>query len=209
MNNNNLTLYSFRRCPYAIRARMALAFAQIPYQTIEVDLKNKPQSLIELSPKATVPVLLIENNNSSANPKKIIDQSIQICIYALSQNDPHNLYQYTLPQQQKFQTLLKHNDENFKPKLDAYKYHSNQTQKTPAQLFAQCLDFLKTLEKNLTQTKFLITNHLTLIDIAIFPFIRQFANCNLNQFNNNKYKKLQNWLNHFLKDPIFKQIMKK
>ena len=108
-------LYTFRRCPYAIRARMAVYSAAIPIQLEEVSLKNKPQAMLELSSKGTVPVLVDGND--------VIDESLDIMLWALKQNDPDNWY-VSLAQKELSNSLklISDNDGEFKTWLDRYKY---------------------------------------------------------------------------------------
>ena len=110
------TLYSFRRCPYAMRARLALAASGIKTELREVVLKDKPEALIAISPKATVPVLQTETG-------RVIDESIDIVRWALDKRDPLNWYEsLTARQQQETDALINENDGAFKASLDRYKY---------------------------------------------------------------------------------------
>ncbi|OEH45913.1 hypothetical protein lpari_03101 [Legionella parisiensis] len=106
-------LYTFRRCPYAIRARMALTYSKIQVEQCEVGLKNKPQEMLLASPKGTVPVLILENG-------LVIDESIDIMVWALTQFDPDNWL--SIGEKEKWHELIRLNDLKFKPILDNYKY---------------------------------------------------------------------------------------
>jgi glutathione S-transferase len=111
----NPRLFTFRRCPYAIRARMALASAGIAYTSCEVDLKNKPAQLLEISPKGTVPVLVLACG-------RVLEQSLDIMHWALRQNDPDGLLAADADEQKRTDVLIAQNDGDFKQALDCYKY---------------------------------------------------------------------------------------
>ncbi len=196
-------LYSFRRCPYAMRARLAIAYSHIQVELREVVLKDKPASLLELSPKATVPVLLTAEQT-------VIEESIEIMQWALNQHDPDDWYQ-ALPEQQKQlgNELIGYNDGEFKFYLDRYKYADRFPEFTEAHYRQQGELFLQRLEELLTKHTFLLGEHLTWADMAILPFIRQFASVDKAWFDNANYPKLQQWLHTFLNSELFKQIMPK
>lgn len=196
-------LYSFRRCPYAMRARLAIAYSGIQVELREVVLKDKPASLIEISPKATVPVLL-------TTEQTVIEESIEIMEWALLKNDSENWFQQLSKQQKEHgKTLINDNDGKFKYYLDRYKYadrfpeHSEQYYREQGELFLQKLEDL------LNQHRYLLDDRITWADMAILPFIRQFASVNKAWFDNAHYPKLQNWLQQFLDSELFKKIMPK
>jgi len=191
-------LYTFRRCPYAMRARLALTYAGVQLEHREVALKNKPQVMLDVSPKGTVPVLVLEND-------EIIDESLDIMFWALQQSDPENW------QQHKKETLIlvEENDNTFKPWLDRYKYADRFPEQTQSFYRTQGELFLQKLEEQLLQFTFLFDNQPTLADFAIFPFVRQFAFVDKAWFNQSAYPKLQKWLNIHLQSPLFEKIMVK
>ncbi len=196
-------LYSFRRCPYAMRARLAIVYSGIKVELREVVLKDKPAALIELSPKATVPVLLTIE-------QKVIEESIEIMEWALLQNDPDNWFQHLSEQQKQVgKELIDYNDTEFKYYLDRYKYADRYPEQTEQFYREQGELFLQKLEQQLGSQAYLIAPHITWADMAILPFIRQFASVDRDWFDNANYPKLQNWLQQFLDSKLFKSIMPK
>ena len=192
-------LYSFRRCPYAIRARMAIAYASINLEVREVSLANKPPEMTHISPKGTVPVLQLDN--------RIIDESIEVMAWALEQSDPDNWLALSLQQQQ--QTLIEENDNSFKAWLDKYKYWDRFPEQSQQAYRGQAETFISKLDKNLIEHRYLLGNKICMADIAIFPFIRQFAFVDKDWFDQANYPALQRWLTEFLDSPLFTQVMKK
>ncbi|MGB0894694.1 MAG: glutathione S-transferase [Parashewanella sp.] len=197
------TLYSFRRCPYAIRARLAISAANITVTLREIELKNKPQVMLDHSPKGTVPVLVINNT-------AVIDESLQIIFWALETNDPNTLLSGLNKEQlSATQKLINTNDNDFKYWLDRYKYADRFPEQTEAFYFEQAQTFLVELENKLQQQNFLFTEQPTLADIAIFPFIRQFAFVDKAKFDRLSYPKLKQWLNYWLSSELFSSVMNK
>jgi len=154
--------------------------------------------MLDVSSKGTVPVLQLVDG-------KIIDESLDVMRWALEQSDPLNLLsQQTLSQST---TLIDINDQQFKPCLDQYKYavrfpeHSEQVYRD------RCLFFLKQLDDLLLENQYLLGINLSLADIAIFPFIRQFASVDRNWFNSTNYINLQDWLQQLLDSELFKSVM--
>jgi glutathione S-transferase len=192
-------LYSFRRCPYAIRARMAIAYASINLEVREVSLANKPPEMTQISPKGTVPVLQINN--------QVIDESIEVMVWALKQSDPDNWLALGLQQEQ--QSLVEENDNSFKAWLDKYKYWDRFPEQSQQDYRGQAEHFISKLDKKLSNHSYLLGNNICLADIAIFPFVRQFAFVDKNWFDQANYPSLQRWLNEFLDLPLFIQVMKK
>lgn len=195
--NNYPILYSFVRCPYAMRARLALFCAKQIYELREVDLKNKPLELLEASPKGTVPVLVSLDN-------KIIEQSLEIMLWALQQNDPQGLMKLTNEQMQKAHELITENDVNFKKALDRYKYPNRYPEEQSINWKVEAERFLEKLENNLQKSSYLLGENLSFADLAIMPFIRQFSKVEENNIN---FLKLQNWLMNLEESEIFKTIM--
>ncbi|MGZ8189619.1 MAG: glutathione S-transferase [Methylococcaceae bacterium] len=196
MNTQLPVLYSFRRCPYAIRARLAIAYAGIAVEIREVELKNKPEQLLAISPKATVPVLQLQGG-------EVLDESMDIMKWALSQNDPKQWLAIGDNDQQ----LIFQNDGEFKYFLDRFKYVDRYPD-YPAQHYREQAEvFLTELENRLQTFEFLSGKALTLTDAAIFPFIRQFAAVDNNWFQAANYPALNNWLNNLLTSELFNAIM--
>lgn len=197
-------LYSYRRCPFAIRARCALLYAQIPFEIREIDLKAKPQSMLAISPKGTVPVLLTQE-------LQVIDESLEIMYWALQQQD-HN---HWLPAENSEQglhmrTWLEINDGPFKKILDAYKYPERQAGLSRSNSLSNaCELMLQPLNQFLERGKFLQGEHMTLLDIALLPFIRQFAAVDPEAFKILPLKALSQWLNFMVLSDLFHESMAK
>lgn len=192
-------LYSYRRCPYAMRARMALSYAGIAYQVQDISLKDKPAGLLAVSPKGTVPVLVLPDG-------RVLEQSLDIMHWALQQHDPA---QWLGIDRDKSQALISENDGAFKQALDKYKYASRFPEQSAASYRSQAEVFLCKLELALQDQPFLSGAHLSLTDVAIFPFIRQFAAVDANWFVQAAYPKLQAWLQARLESSLFLGVMAK
>ncbi len=193
-------LYSFVRCPYAMRARMALLYASIKVELREVLLKDKPPSMFLASPKGTVPVLLLPDGG-------VLDQSLDIMHWALSVRDPAGWRTEALAEP--IAALIQQNDEQFKTHLDHYKYWERFPAESQGFYREQGEQFLARLETQLSSQRYLLAEHVTLADIALFPFIRQFAFVDKRWFDQAPYPKLQSWLQGFLNSPLFLAVMKK
>jgi glutathione S-transferase len=215
-------LYSFRRCPYAMRARMAIAYANCKVELREILLKDKPQQMLAASAKGTVPVLVIPNSLSIIDDKAviddkttieditIIDESRDVMLWSLQQNDPqHWYYGLTEDKQKLIDSLIDMNDLEFKPLLDKYKYAVRFPQQSEQDYFDSALPILEQLDNRLKTRKFLISNTISLADIAIFPFIRQFAFVDKAKFDSLLLKHLNSWLESWLTSGLFSCIMKK
>jgi glutathione S-transferase len=196
-------LYSFRRCPYAIRARLAIKYSGIKVELREISLKNKPACMLDISPKGTVPVLLLGDNI-------VIDESLDIMYWALSIHDPDNWLSATQTERaEEARDLIQHNDEIFKTHLDRYKY-ADRYAEFPLEYYRKKAEaFPAILNKKLQQSRFLHGNDFGLTDMAIFPFIRQFAMVDKAWFDQTNYYYLQKWLQLFLDASLFSQVMKK
>lgn len=197
---NKLILYSFRRCPYAIRARMALYYAGVKVHIREILLKDKPQAMLKASPKGTVPVLVMPDDN-------VIDESLGIMRWALTQSDPDGWYTQNLQQQSDM--LIQINDNEFKPILDSYKYPQRSEKQDPFYYREQAFPYLQTLNDKLSTTQYLISNTINIADVALFPFIRQFAMVDTHWFDNIPCPYLQAWLSRFITSDLFTAVMEK
>jgi len=196
-------LYSFRRCPYAMRARMALVQSQQRCIIREIVLRNKPDAMISISPKATVPVLQLENG-------QVLDESLDIMMWALNQNDPD---EWLMPENATvtdMQALIAENDGPFKNHLDRYKYTTRFGDDTDPEYHRhEGAKFLKTLNDRLDHHDQLFGPQSCLGDFAIFPFVRQFANTDRDWFDAHPLPHLQKWLTGHLTSELFQTIMKK
>lgn len=194
-------LYSFRRCPYAMRARLAIAASGISVELREVVLKDKPASLLAYSPKGTVPVLITPKND-------VLDESLDIMHWALSLQNPHAwLSGLSDEQVADTQFLIANNDGEFKHWLDHYKYADRYPDNTAEFYREQAEKTLKELEQRLSSHHGLIEDKWSLADMALLPFIRQFAFVDKAWFDTAPYPSVRQWLNDFLDSDLFKQIM--
>lgn len=194
-------LYSFRRCPYAIRARMALAKAQVRWEHREVSLKYKPGEMLKISSKGTVPVLELIDGT-------VIDESLDVMLWALDKCDPD---QWLNADMEETLSLIYKNDFEFKVQLDKYKYHVRHPQHTQMELRDSAAQFLKQLNEQLSnnQGKGLVTKGASLADVSIFPFVRQFAGVDREWFDTSEYSYLIEWLADWEANKDFINIMQK
>jgi glutathione S-transferase len=189
-------LYSFRRCPYAMRARMAIWSSGIQVEIREVVLRDKPVSLITASPKATVPVLILPCG-------QVIDESIDIMRWALAQNDPDGwLERADLP-------LIAQNDGPFKAALDRYKYPHRYGLSDGLPYRNEGFSWLCILNDRLKNTPFLLGATCGLTDTALFPFVRQFRATDAGWFDDQAGSHLKNWLALLVETPMFAETMQK
>ena len=191
-------LYSFRRCPYAMRARMAIAYADINVGLREVVLKDKPPAMLEVSPKGTVPVVIDVDG-------RIIEESRDVMRWALDQNDPDAW----LDGLGLDDPLISACDDDFKHWLDRYKYAVRFPEQDEIWYRGQAEVFLVTLETRLEKAQFLTGSALSVTDIAIFPFIRQFANVDLKWWDDHPYPNVARWLDSLISSELFIRVMKK
>jgi len=202
-----MVLYSFRRCPYAMRARLAIVYA-LPVASLqlrEVVLKDKPQAMLDISPKGTVPVLHLDNGKDTP---QVIDESLDIMLWAIEQNAELKHSWLGNDHAGDIQALIASNDGDFKWALDHYKYADRFEQS--AEYYREKAEvFLAELETRLQKHAFLMSDEMTLADVAIFPFIRQFAHVDRDWFFASEFKALRAWLNTWLDSNQFKAIMKK
>ncbi|PPC99139.1 MAG: glutathione S-transferase [Methylotenera sp.] len=192
-------LYSYRRCPYAMRARMALKYAGIAIEIREISLRDKPAHLFAVSPKATVPVLVLLDG-------AVLEQSLDIMHWALQQRDIDG---WLLADSEQTQQLITENDTSFKQALDRYKYAIRFPEQSMEDYRSQGEAFLAKLEQRLTQTNFLMGEQVSLADIAIFPFIRQFSAVDADWFASTPYVRLKAWLSLLVESELFNSIMGK
>lgn len=193
-------LYSFRRCPYAIRARMALRYANVAVELREILLKDKPGEMLAVSKKGTVPVLVCTDG-------RVIDESLDIMHWALDQGDPGHWR--LAPENPAMENLIKGNDFEFKPWLDKYKYAVRFPEQGPEHYREQCMQFLLQLEKHLNRNQFLTGDIQRLADVAIFPFVRQFNGVEPGWLGEAGLTRLENWLTWHLESELFLGVMKK
>lgn len=195
-------LYTFRRCPYAIRARMALEYSGILVEHREILLSNKPEQMLKISPKGSVPVLVLQDLT-------VIDESLDIMNWALSISDPDKWLINDIDEDKRAQKLIQKNDCEFKNDLDHYKYADRYPEKTVKEFRTVAEKFIYQLEVLLYKRRYITGSNISIVDIAIFPFIRQFAHVDKRWFDDTQYHNVQNWLDGFLESTLFSDVMLK
>jgi len=195
-------LYSFRRCPYAMRSRLVLKYAGLPVELREVDLNAVPAELTAVSSKNTVPVLVMPDDT-------VFDESWDIVLWALRQNDPDNWLGddecHVIPADQ----VLEINDFSFKEDLDHYKYFERYPEHSQVYYRERGEAFLEELEETLSTSRYLLGDQPSLADIGVFPFIRQFAGVDRAWFDQSRYVHLRTWLDGWLASELFQSVMVK
>lgn len=198
--NNLPILYSFRRCPYAMRARMAIHISGQKCELREVLLRDKPPSMLEYSAKGTVPVLILQDG-------KVIDESLDVIDWALNLNDPDNWQRSK--DTKKTKELIKINDGEFKYHLDRYKYSKRYDNEDPEFHRKKCLKFIESINNELNNSKYIFDDNISYADIVLLPFIRQFRIADIEWFDSLPYDNLKKWLSSFLNSSLLNSIMKK
>jgi UPF0176 protein len=191
-------LYSFRRCPYAMRARLALHVSGIRYRLREVSLRDKPQDLLARSPKGTVPVLVLADGS-------VIDESLEIMLWALGQPASHRIQEPDAD----MHALIMENDGPFKRSLDRFKYAHRFPEDDPAEQRGIAVRFLKQLDVRLEALPQLSGSAPGLADFAILPFVRQFAAHDPVGFRSLPLQALHAWLEYHIRSPLFVEIMQR
>ena len=189
-------LYSFRRCPYAIRARLALLVSKQTVELREVLLRDKPEDFLDKSPSKTVPCLILND--------EVIDESLDIMLWALKINDPENWLEIPTNGFDLIQLI----DHEFKPLLDKTKYADRFPDEDFKKNRADAIKILREIDESMSKNS-PFKDNLTLLDMAIFPFIRQFAFIDRDFFNNLNLRNLDDWLNLILNSELFSQCQKK
>ena len=195
-------LYSFRRCPYAMRARLALKVSSVAVELREVVLRDKPQAMLDASPKGTVPVLILENN-------EVIDESLDIMRWALARHDPEGWLTPEEGSLEEMLDLIGACDGPFKHHLDRFKYATRYADADPLEHRAGAEAFLTVLEARLAQNSWLFGQKASLADYAILPFIRQFAGAAKGWWETAPYPHARAWLEGFQSGDFFRSVMKK
>ena len=198
--NNLPILYSFRRCPYAMRARMAIHISSQKCEIREVLLRDKPPSMLEYSSKGTVPVLVLQSG-------EVIDESLDVIDWALNLNDPDNWQRSK--DNEKTKELIKINDGEFKHHLDRYKYSKRYDNEDPEFHRKKCLSFIEKVSSELQNSKYIFDDEISYIDISLLPFIRQFRIADNEWFDELPYENVKSWLSNFLNSELLKSIMYK
>ncbi|MEL0199412.1 MAG: glutathione S-transferase N-terminal domain-containing protein [Gammaproteobacteria bacterium] len=192
-------LYSFRRCPYAMRARMALILASKECELREILLKNKPDHMLEISPKGTVPVLQL--------PNEVLDESLDIISWAMV-SPVDNVYVFSKTEEILYMELVHLFDTKFKYHLDRYKYSSRYGE-DPREHQDECKIILESLDVKINPSPWIFGHQVSLLDISILPFIRQCKIANPEWFDAQLFNKVIGLLDYFEQDNLFIQAMQK
>jgi glutathione S-transferase len=194
-------LYSFRRCPYAMRARLALDVSGQMCELREVVLRSKPSEMLEASPKGTVPVLVLENG-------AVVDESLEIMLWALGCNDPERWLTPESDSIAGMRTLIAQFDSHFKQHLDRYKYPGRFGAANPLVSRTEAFQDLELMERRLVGRTYLTGAAPSLVDMAIAPFVRQFANVDARWFASLPLNAVQRWLTTIVTSARFGRIMR-
>ncbi|QYJ80342.1 glutathione S-transferase [Shewanella acanthi] len=199
-------LYTFRRCPYAMRARLGLLLGEAKVEIREIILKAKPSEMLAANPRGTVPVLVQSNG-------QVISESLEIMYWALRQGSYSQTIHPLLGQSQSEKTLIDElitlNDQQFKPWLDKYKYADRHPEFTQEDYFIRAAEFLARLETELNRHQFLVRDSLSLADYAIVPFIRQFTAVDSKRDLHLHFPRLIQWLTLLIQSTVFHRAMEK
>lgn len=223
-------LYSFRRCPYAIRARLALMHCGAQCELREIVLRDKPAHMLDVSTKGTVPILLLPMTGNGAAAAvanstiysedinvnyRVLDESIDVMHWAMNENPTRHLQNANAwltiqtMSSDEINALIEQNDVEFKDHLDKYKYSDRHPEHSQAFYFEQAMPFLEKLESILSQSPYLGGSQFRFLDAAILPFIRQFSMVEPKQFDALPLPKLQQWLAQELESELFVSVMQK
>ncbi len=197
----NPILYSLQNCPYAMRARLAILLSGLAVNLRAIVLKNKPDEMVLASPKAEVPVLVLDNG-------QVIDQSLEIMLWTLGSNDPHNLlYSHAPSALQDMLGLIERNDTYYQNALLKYRSAKRYHEAAEEEHRQTCEVFLLLLEQRLSTHRYLQGDTLSLADMAVLPLIRQFAKTDRRRFLQGPYPWLQQWLKNHLDSALFSKAM--
>lgn len=198
-------LYSLRNCPYAMRARIAIYYSKQPIVLRDVVLSNKPEPMLVASPKGTVPVLVLPDKE-----QKIIDESLEVMLWALGKSDPDDFLQsHNDEALTHMLAIITRFDNDFKTCLEAYKCAKRYHEDDLIQRREACEVYIQTLERGLTEHEYLMSSKPSLLDIALLPFIRQFARVERQWYLQSPYPLTRKWLTNYLQSPMFTKVMAK
>ncbi len=199
---NTPVLYSFRRCPYCMRAHMALKKSGIQVELREVKLSDMPEAALKISPKATVPILVLPDGS-------FIDESWDIVKWALEKNDPDNWLGDEKEYLLETEMLVETTDFSFKEDLDHYKYADRHPEQSELEYRQACEEFIEELEEMLTDNRYLLSDQLTAADISVFSFVRQFSMVDKDWFDQAPYPRVQHWLDEIVRSELFLSVFQK
>lgn len=194
--------YSFRRCPYAIRARLAVASSGVETELREILLRDKAPEFLEASPKGTVPVMVLPDGT-------VLEESLDVMQWALGLNDPENLLAADSGQRADMRVLVERCESEFKPHLDRFKYHVRYENVDPEAEREIASRYLWELQGRLKGQDYLFGDRISFADIGIAPFVRQFANSSRDWFEGQDWPDLLAWLRAFETSERFQSIMTK
>ena len=197
------TLYSLRNCPYAMRARMAIYKSKQTVVLRDLVLTNKPAEMLAASPKGTVPVVVLANGI-------VVEESLDVMLWALKETDPDDLLhkddEHILSA---MLNLISDFDHGFKGCLEQYKCAKRYREDNIDERRTACEKYLQAIELRLSKQLFLMSDKESLADIAILPFIRQFARVERQWYLQSPYPKVKQWLNRYLQSLMFTKVMAK
>jgi len=198
-------LYSFRRCPYAIRVRWALLICELKVEIREIDLKNKPLDFLNKSKTKTVPILIKKNS-------EVIEESLEIILWALSESSKQNVKLIYFPDDKKEDIfeIINENDNEFKYHLDRFKYATRYHDSNEEFHFKKAIIFINKWNELLTENKYFFGDNPTIADWSIWPFVRQFKIACESQKRTNYFEpSIKKWLDSFENNIKFKSLMYK
>lgn len=202
-------LYSLRNCPFAMRARIAIFKSKRPVELRDVNLKNKPAEMIQASAKATVPIIVLPSS-------QVIDESLDVMLWALKESDPDDLlHTHNIDENSdekkltEILLLIQLFDEEFKSCLEQYKCAKRYHESNILECRQACEVYIKNVEQRLTDSDYLFNNKESLADIALLPFIRQFARIERQWYLQSPYPNVKKWLNNYLQSAMFTKVMAK
>jgi len=200
-------LYSLRNCPYAMRARIAIYKAKQTVWLRDLVLSDKPREMLIASPKATVPVLVLNNG-------AVVDESLDVMLWALRETDPDDLLHRQMDNEKEsvlasMLLLINEFDDKFKACLEQYKCTKRYKEDNIEHYRTACEFYIKQLEQRLTQHLFLFSDKESLADIALLPFIRQFARVERQWYLQSPYPRVRQWLTNYLQSVMFTKVMAK
>lgn len=202
-------LYSLRNCPYAMRARVAIFKANLQVLLRDVVLSNKPAEMIACSAKGTVPILVL-NEQKESGSQTVIEESLEVMLWALAENDPEDLLQTSVPEAlSDMLKIINRFDNDFKTSLEQYKCGKRYHEDNLVFYRQECELFIQDLEQRLEQHSFIMSENESLADIALLPFIRQFARIERHWYLQSPYPKVRQWLNRYLQSVMFTKVMAK
>lgn len=196
-------LYSLRNCPYAMRARMAVYVSGQAVQLRDIVLSDKPVHMHQVSPKGTVPVLVLSNG-------EVLEQSLEIMMWAFEQSDPNNYLMSDSPNTRaEMLSLVDLFDTEFKLRLEKYRSAKRYHNESVLEHRLACEQYLKMLELKLSQHAYLMSHSPSLADLAILPFIRQLARVERQWYLQSPYPNIRKWLDDYLQSRMFSKVMTK